>query len=222
MTDLIARLRCLNPVGDSFQYICKVTNEAADRIEAQDETIVRMHDSYDLLMNTTVELRAEVDRLTKINADHVDYNSRLVIQGARDAEKLAALAAGAAPTKEPKRPVNCGTSFCSCVECVMEPNEKMVEALEQIASFDKYEPAGPAAYTAQAALNRYKNSRNLDTSQERVHETAKSEQMPLTAKEISLWWASENGLEDCEMSRIEDFLQVVRAVEQRHGIGGKV
>ena len=137
---------------------------------------------------------------------------------------MAGFSAGkkAAPTKEPQRPINCGTGYCSCIECVMEPNAKLVEALEQIASFDKYEPAGPAAYTAQAALNLYKNSRNLDTSQERVHETAKSEQMPLTAKEISMWWASENGLEDCEMSRIEDFLQVVRAVEQRHGIGGKV
>jgi hypothetical protein len=34
-SELIARLRCLNPVGDSFQYICKVTNEAADALEGK-------------------------------------------------------------------------------------------------------------------------------------------------------------------------------------------
>jgi hypothetical protein len=43
----------------------------------------------------------------------------------------------------------------------------------------------------------------------------------LTDKEISMWWASENGLEDCDMCRIEDFLKVVRAVEAKHGIKAK-
>ena len=30
------------------------------------------------------------------------------------------IAQQAEPTKEPKRPVNCGTSYCSCIECVMK------------------------------------------------------------------------------------------------------
>lgn len=41
---------------------------------------------------------------------------------------------------------------------------------------------------------------------------------PLTDAEISKWWASENGLEDCEMCKIEDFFKVVRAIEAHHGI----
>ena len=28
------------------------------------------------------------------------------------------------PKAEQKRPQNCGTSFCSCIECVMEPEPK--------------------------------------------------------------------------------------------------
>ena len=43
---------------------------------------------------------------------------------------------------------------------------------------------------------------------------------PLTTSQIREWWASENGLEDCEMCKLEDFLLVVRAVEEKHGIKG--
>lgn len=42
--------------------------------------------------------------------------------------------------------------------------------------------------------------------------------VPLTVSQIRDWWASENGLEDCEMCKITDFLRVVRAVEEKHGI----
>ena len=44
--------------------------------------------------------------------------------------------------------------------------------------------------------------------------------VPLTVSQIREWWASENGLEDCEMCKITDFLRVVRAVEEKHGIKG--
>jgi hypothetical protein len=36
---------------------------------------------------------------------------------------------------------------------------------------------------------------------------------PLTNEQIRWWWASENGLEDCDMCEIDDFTEVVRAVE---------
>jgi hypothetical protein len=39
------------------------------------------------------------------------------------------------------------------------------------------------------------------------------ERQPLTDEQIRKWWASENGLEDCDMSQLDDFVQVVRAVE---------
>jgi hypothetical protein len=37
----------------------------------------------------------------------------------------------------------------------------------------------------------------------------------LTDKQIRKWWASENGLEDCEMTKLDDFVRVVRAVEAK-------
>lgn len=43
---------------------------------------------------------------------------------------------------------------------------------------------------------------------------------PLTNAEIRKWWASENGFEDCNMAKLDDFEQVIRAVEGKHGIKG--
>lgn len=40
----------------------------------------------------------------------------------------------------------------------------------------------------------------------------------MTDEEIRDWWASENGLEDCDMCKQDDFAKVVRAVEARQGI----
>ena len=45
-----------------------------------------------------------------------------------------------------------------------------------------------------------------------------AQRKPLTTQEIREWWASENGLEDCEMSKLDDFEKVVRAIEAAHGI----
>ena len=42
---------------------------------------------------------------------------------------------------------------------------------------------------------------------------------PLTTGQIRKWWASENGLEDCDMAKLDDFEKVVRAIEAAHGIG---
>ncbi|EER60449.1 hypothetical protein AcdelDRAFT_1974 [Acidovorax delafieldii 2AN] len=44
--------------------------------------------------------------------------------------------------------------------------------------------------------------------------------VPLTVSQIRKWWESDNGMEDCDMCRLTDFLRVVRAVEERHGIKG--
>lgn len=37
----------------------------------------------------------------------------------------------------------------------------------------------------------------------------------LTPDEILKWWRSENGLEDCDMSRLADFIKVVYAIEAK-------
>ena len=52
------------------------------------------------------------------------------------------------------------------------------------------------------------------------HTSPPAQRKPLTNAEIRKWWASENGLEDCEMSKLDDFEKVVRAIEAAHGIKG--
>lgn len=42
---------------------------------------------------------------------------------------------------------------------------------------------------------------------------------PLSDEQIRNWWGSDNGLEDCDMCKVDDFTQVVRAIERHHGIG---
>jgi hypothetical protein len=47
------------------------------------------------------------------------------------------------------------------------------------------------------------------------------ERQPLTLVQIRQWWASENGMEDCEMAKFDDFLRVIRAIEAAHNIKEK-
>ena len=46
--------------------------------------------------------------------------------------------------------------------------------------------------------------------------------VPMSGHEISKWWGSENGLEDCDMCIHGDFEKVVRAVEAHYGIEAKL
>ena len=87
----------------------------------------------------------------------------------------------------PKRPVNCGTSYCSCIECVMEPNAKLVEACELVDDLIEHQFTGTSAGmndlqyacdAVHAALDLYKKDQKMNTSAEPVYETAKSMQMP--------------------------------------------
>ncbi len=47
---------------------------------------------------------------------------------------------------------------------------------------------------------------------------AAQEHKPLTYEQIREWWASENGLEDCDLGKLVDFTTVVREVETKLGI----
>lgn len=44
---------------------------------------------------------------------------------------------------------------------------------------------------------------------------------PLTDDQVWFLWASENGIEDCDMCKLDDFKQVFRYVEKAHGITEK-
>ena len=79
-----------------------------------------------------------------------------------------------------KRPQNCGTGYCSCIECVMEPAQD-----NGIVTAGGFDPRTQRTWVG------------------------------LTTKEIREWWASENGLEDCLMAKLDDFEQVARAIETK-------
>ena len=40
-----------------------------------------------------------------------------------------------------------------------------------------------------------------------------TERAPMTYSEIRKWWARENGLEDCDLCVLDDFVMMVRSVE---------
>ena len=48
--------------------------------------------------------------------------------------------------------------------------------------------------------------------------TQRPKREPLTDAQVHEWWASENGLEDHNLSKIDDFTDVVRSVEAKLGI----
>ena len=45
--------------------------------------------------------------------------------------------------------------------------------------------------------------------------------VPLTLAKIRAMWGSENGLEDCDLCKFDDFVQVVRFIESASGITEK-
>ena len=44
-----------------------------------------------------------------------------------------------------------------------------------------------------------------------------SKPVPLTDAQIIEWWASENGLEDCDMAKRDDFVSVVHTIQTKLG-----
>lgn len=41
---------------------------------------------------------------------------------------------------------------------------------------------------------------------------------PLSDEQVRRWWERDNGLEDCNLCKLDDFMKAVRAVEAAHGI----
>ena len=67
-----------------------------------------------------------------------------------------------------------------------------------------------------AAIDLYKSDPKTNTSQERVHETAKSEQVPLTDEQKLAMLKA-----DSYFHQRESYLQGIEDAEKHHGIGGK-
>ena len=77
-------------------------------------------------------------------------------------------------------------------------------------------PEGTAFYTTPPQSEARGFSQQQRTAAE--GEDTRRAWVGLTDEEIRKWWASENGLEDCDMCKIDDFVKVVRAIEAAHGI----
>lgn len=158
-----------------------------------------------------------------------------------------------------QRPQNCGTGYCSCIECLLEPAPQPAQG-EQIDRSDAVNLArnvineswtnedlttrgvcllADAVLLMDAALQSaqpvaaWTDGKGYVTTSKTIaeHHAANGEPMtpiappvaapPLTDEQIWFLWASENGLEDCDMCKMDDFKQVFRYVEKAHGITEK-
>lgn len=57
---------------------------------------------------------------------------------------------------------------------------------------------------------------DLDAIRTKLREVL--ERKPMQEGEIFNWWRGENGFEDHDMCKLQDFSEIVRAVEKRHNI----
>ena len=113
-----------------------------------------------------------------------------------------------------------------CVELVNAALDKKAENARELGL--DYEPAPVAEPRNQepvAWIDEYGNAFPLAAKQYSVvgkhwkplytYPPAQRTWVGLTTKEIREWWASENGLEDCLMAKLDDFEQVARAIEAK-------
>ena len=112
----------------------------------------------------------------------------------------------------------------------MNPEQNVFAAIGDTHPQPKQEPVPKmTAHRAAYFMDRFKREEKLlgpneqaavdfVTAMLNTHPQPKRE--PLTYKQIRDLWASENGLEDCDMCQIDDFIAAVRFVEAAHGITG--
>ena len=110
-----------------------------------------------------------------------------------------------------KRPQNCGTGYCSCIECVMEPRNQEPVAYQYQSKDGVWRDFISQSHYEATVEDGSWPIRALYTSPQPAQRTW----VGLTTKEIREWWASENGLEDCLMAKLDDFEQVARAIEAK-------
>ena len=110
-----------------------------------------------------------------------------------------------------KRPQNCGTGYCSCIECVMEPRNQEPVAYQYQSKDGVWRDFISQSHYEATVEDGSWPIRALYTSPQPAQRTW----VGLTTKEIREWWASENGLEDCLMAKLDDFEQVARAIETK-------
>ena len=82
-------------------------------------------------MNKDEALKLALEALKTLHDENMDYLTRNKLGGENNQcmvfarEAIAAIKESLAQPQQ-KRPQNCGTGYCSCVECVMEPKQPKV------------------------------------------------------------------------------------------------
>lgn len=82
----------------------------------------------------TDELESALERLVeRCNTDQFLCNDEAVIHAEATLERVyKSRKSSATPSQPVNRPQNCGTSFCSCIECVCEPSPPVTLTDEEI------------------------------------------------------------------------------------------
>jgi hypothetical protein len=117
---------------------------------------------------------------------------------------IKALEEALASEQEQKRPQNCGTSYCSCIECVM----------------DEQEQGEPVAWDGDCVLGHCGSPAGCEASKCcRADYTTPQQRKPLNGKQLNqlvkdAGYTDENG----QMEKISDFLNGVAFAEAAHQI----
>jgi hypothetical protein len=133
-------------------------------------------------------------------------------------------------SNEQKRPQNCGTSYCSCIECVMEPEQEQKMTFQQAAQLINEMKAQPEQEPVAWLYFHNRAEPQLDVQLEEPDciksfpddvvwkkplYTTQPQRKPLTDEEITLIIA------DCASSHQHTDIHLARAIEAAHGIKGE-
>ena len=108
----------------------KLALDALNKMEAYE------YDSMDAAVSAIKEALAQPKTVMDYDKEELainetedwnDDSQRIVDKAIQDViAELRLLIAAAQPAAQPERPQNCGSGFCSCIECVMEPAQEPV------------------------------------------------------------------------------------------------
>jgi hypothetical protein len=116
----------------------------------------------------------------------------------------------AAPVQ--KRPPNCGTGYCSCVECVMEPTPVQADAWPCVIAEADFEQN---TVTLEMQCSDYK----VGAGQHWLHTTPFAQRKSLDAGEVSRIWKQHTDPDGSHHNPYDDDgLAFARAIEATHNI----
>ena len=116
-----------------------------------------------------------------------------------------------------------------CADKVIDSKEEKIlrAATKQVLAAPVQEPCGWQFYqdgkwhNGMETNNHRANTEAAGFRVRDVYASPPAAPVPLTLAKIRAMWGSENGLEDCDLCKFDDFVQVVRFIESASGITEK-